>query len=39
MVKTREVKTAEVEIAFEAENEEGKEVDLIVFDDKESFSN
>ena len=34
---TAQVKTAEVEIAFEAEIEEGKEVDLIVFDEEKCF--
>ena len=34
---TFEVKPAEVEIVFEAEDEEGKELDLLVFDDEEWF--
>ena len=34
---TAQVKTAEVEIAYEAEVEEGKEVDLIVFDEEKCF--
>ena len=34
---TAQVKTAEVEITFEAKIEEGKEVDLIVFDEEKCF--